>query len=335
MSRTRDKWKKNSLYFAILSVMLLLMFFGAVNTGGIKISFSDLFRGLFFQYNREVEIIFDLRFPRIVIAMLSGAALAVSGVLLQAVMKNPLSDPGIIGISAGAGFFAALVILILPGMFFFMPLFAFVGGIIACALVYGLSWKSGLSPIRIILVGVAVNAVFSGLLKSLGYVSSGVQSSIITSITNASIAMKTWEDAGLLKWYVLIGLVLAMLVSGRCNILSLEDKTVRNLGVNVNWTRLYVSGIAVLLASIATAVAGSISFVGLIVPHIARLLVGSNHRILIPFSILSGSFTVLFADTIGRTIFYPYEIPASIVMAVVGGPFFIYLLRRSEKIYGS
>lgn len=335
MGRTRDKWKKNSLYFAILSVMLLLMFFGAVNTGGIKISFGELFRGLFVKYNKDVEIIFDLRFPRIVIAMLSGAALAVSGVLLQAVMKNPLADPGIIGISAGAGFFAALVILILPGMFFFMPLFAFAGGIIACGLVYGLSWKSGLSPIRIILVGVAVNAVFSGLLNSLGYMSSGTQSSIITSITNTSIAMKTWADADLLKWYVVIGLVLSMLVSGRCNILSLEDKTVRNLGVNVNLTRLYVSGIAVLLASIATAVVGSISFVGLIVPHIARLLVGSNHRILIPFSVLLGSFTVLFADTVGRTIFYPYEIPASIVMAVVGGPFFIYLLRRSEKIYGS
>lgn len=335
MIGTRDKWKKNILYFAMLSFMLLLMFFWAVNTGGIKISFGELFRGLFIRYNKEVEIIFDLRFPRIVIAMLSGAALSVSGVLLQAVMKNPLADPGIIGISAGAGFFAAFVILILPGMFFFMHLFAFAGGIIACALVYGLSWKSGLSPIRIILVGVAINAVFSGLLNSLGYMSSGVQSSIITSITNASIAMKTWEDADLLKWYVLIGLALAMLVSGRCNILSLEDKTVRNLGVNVNFTRLYVSGIAVLLASIATAVAGSISFVGLIVPHIARLLVGSNHRILIPFSILSGSFTVLFADTVGRTILYPYEIPASIVMAVVGGPFFIYLLRRSEKIYGS
>ncbi len=335
MSGTREKRKKNILCFAILSFMLLLMFFLAVNTGGIKISFGELFRGLFIRYNKEVEIIFDLRFPRIVIAMLSGAALAVSGVLLQAVMKNPLADPGIIGISAGAGFFAAFVILLLPGVFLFMPLFAFAGGMIACALVYGLSWKSGLSPIRIILVGVAVNAVFSGLLNSLGYMSSGVQSSIITSITNSNIAMKTWEDAELMKWYVLIGLILAMLVSGRCNILSLEDKTVRNLGVNVNFTRLYVSGIAVMLAGIATAVAGSISFVGLIVPHIARLLVGSNHRILIPFSILSGSFTVLFADTVGRTILYPYEIPASIVMAVVGGPFFIYLLRRSEKIYGS
>lgn len=151
------------------------------------------------------------------------------------------------------------------------------------------------------------------------------------AIVNANISMKTWDDVYNLLIYVLIGLTAAVLVAGKSNLLEMEDKTVRNLGVNVIALRLAVSCIAVLLASISTAVAGTISFVGLIAPHIARIMVGSNHKVLIPFSILLGGFTVLFADTVGRAIAQPYEIPAAVVMAVIGGPFFIVLLRRSDK----
>lgn len=314
--------------------MLIALFFFAINTGGIKISFLELVRGLFVTYNKEVEIIFDLRFPRIIIAMLSGAALAVSGVLFQAVMKNPLADPGIIGVSSGASFFTILLLLLYPQLYFFMPLFAFQGGITACLLVYSLSWKSGLSPLRIILVGVAVNAVFLGLTEGMGFVSGGGQSNIAASI-KGSITMKTWGDVYMLAGYVSVGILLSLLLTGQCNLLALEDKTVRNLGINVTLLRLGISAVAVLLASIATAIVGTVSFVGLIVPHIARLVVGSNHKVLVPFTVLLGSFTMLFADTLGRFVAYPYEIPASVVMAVIGGPFFIVLLRRSEKTYGN
>lgn len=325
------KW----LPFSILSILLAGLFFWAVNTGGIQISFLALCKGLFIEYNRDVEIIFDLRFPRIVIALLAGAALAVSGVLLQAVMRNPLADPGIIGISAGAGFFSALAVVFFPAMFFFVPVFAFAGGIIACLLVYSLSWKSGLSPLRIILVGVAINAVFTGLLSALKFVGGSSAGTIINSIMNASMSMKTWDDVSMLVGYVLVGIAASLFAAGKCNLLALADKTVRSLGVNVNVVRISISAIAVLLASIATAVVGAISFVGLIVPHIARLLVGTDHRILLPFSVLLGAFTVLFADTVGRTVAYPYEIPAAVVMAVAGGIFFIFLLRRSERIDGN
>jgi iron complex transport system permease protein len=131
-----------------------------------------------------------------------------------------------------------------------------------------------------------------------------------------------------------VGLILSVSVSGKCNLLALEDKTARSLGVNVTASRIIVSGIAVLLASIATAVIGPISFLGLIVPHIARLLVGSNHKILIPYSVILGAFTLLLADTVGRTIASPYEISASVIMSVIGGPFFILLLRRSDRRHG-
>ena len=268
---------------------------------------------------------------------LKGAALAtgltVAGVLLQAVMKNPLADPGIIGVSSGASLTAVLITAFVPTLYFFTPLFAFLGGMIAFLLVYSLSWKGGLSPLRIILVGVAVNAMFTGLMSAFNS-GTGSNYSGVASIVNANITMKTWDDFQTLLLYVVIGLIASVFVMGQCNLLALEDKTARSLGVNVTRSRIVISVIAVLLASISTAVIGPISFLGLIVPHIARLLVGSNHKVLVPYSILLGAFTLLLADTVGRTIAAPYEISASIIMSVVGGPFFILLLRRSRQSYG-
>lgn len=155
----------------------------------------------------------------------------------------------------------------------------------------------------------------------------------VASIVEGNITQKTWDDVTTLFPYVLVGLILACIYIGECNLLSLEDKTARGLGLNVNQTRIVISLVAVLLASISTAIAGAVSFLGLIVPHIGRILVGSDHKRLIPFSMLAGAFTFLLADTVGRTIASPYEISAAVIMSVVGGPFFILLLRRSGS-YG-
>ena len=325
--------RKKILSFAITALGLLTLFLVAVNIGSLKVMPLELFKGLFIEYNENVATIYDLRFPRILIAIFGGAATAVSGVLLQAVMKNPLADPGIIGVSSGASLTAVLITAFVPTLYFFTPLFAFLGGMIAFLLVYSLSWKGGLSPLRIILVGVAVNAMFTGLMSAFNS-GTGSNYSGVASIVNANITMKTWDDFQTLLLYVVIGLIASIFVLGQCNLLSLEDKTARSLGVNVTRSRIVISIIAVLLASISTAIIGPISFLGLIVPHIARLFVGSNHKVLVPYSILLGAFTLLLADTLGRTIAAPYEISAAIIMSVVGGPFFILLLRRSRQSYG-
>ena len=259
--------------------------------------------------------------------------LSVSGVLFQAVLKNPLADPGIIGISSGASFVSVLIVAFFPALFFFTPLFAFIGGIMACSIVYSLSYKEGFSPLRIILVGVAVNAVFAGLLSAFNSMS-GKDYTGAAALVNANISMKTWDDVNLLALYAVIGLLISFFMSKGCNLLALEDKTIRGLGINVNVLRVSVSAVAVLLASITTAITGTISFIGLIVPHMGRILVGSEHKYLIPFSALLGAFIMLSADTVGRIIAYPYEISPAIVMSVVGGPFFILLLKRSDKTYG-
>lgn len=325
--------RKKILSFILTAVGLFVLFIFAVNTGSLKVTPSELFSGLFIEYNPDVATIYDLRFPRIFIAMLGGAATAVSGVLLQAVMKNPLADPGIIGVSSGASLVAVIVTAFFPSLFFLTPMLAFIGGLVAFLLVYSLSWKGGLSPLRIILVGVAVNALCTGLMSAFNS-ATGSSYTGVASIVNANITQKTWDDFQTLAVYVVIGLVASFFVTNQCNLLSLEDKTARSLGMNVTRSRIVISVIAVLFASISTAVVGAISFLGLIVPHIARLLVGSNHKVLVPYSILLGAFTLLLADTIGRTVASPYEISAAVVMSVIGGPFFIFLLRRSKQNYG-
>lgn len=321
--------KRKIISFLITGAALIVLFLVAVNTGSLKASPEQILRGLFVAYDETVATIYSLRFPRILIAMLAGASVAVSGVMLQAVMKNPLADPGIMGISSGAGMAAVLVTAFAPSLYLAVPVFAFLGGVFACGLVYLLSWKGDLSPLRVILTGVAVNAFFTGLMSA-GESMMGANYSGAASIVNGNITMKTWEDFRMLFIYAVIGLVLVVFLALKCDILGLEDQTIRSLGIRVNAVRLIVSAAAVLLASISTAVVGSISFLGLLVPHIARLLVGNSHKVLIPYTMLLGAFTLLLADTIGRTIAYPYEINAAVVMAVIGGPSFILLLRRSK-----
>lgn len=321
--------KRKIISFLITGAALIVLFLVAVNTGSLKASPEQILRGLFVAYDETVATIYSLRFPRILIAMLAGASVAVSGVMLQAVMKNPLADPGIMGISSGAGMAAVLVTAFAPSLYLAVPVFAFLGGVFACGLVYLLSWKGDLSPLRVILTGVAVNAFFTGLMSA-GESMMGANYSGAASIVNGNITMKTWEDFRMLFIYAVIGFVLAVFLALKCDILGLEDQTIRSLGIRVNAVRLIVSAAAVLLASISTAVVGSISFLGLLVPHIARLLVGNSHKVLIPYTMLLGAFTLLLADTIGRTIAYPYEINAAVVMAVIGGPSFILLLRRSK-----
>jgi len=320
--------------FAVTAILLVGLFFFAVNQGSIKVSFIELLRGLFIEYNPSVAAIYDLRFPRILIALFGGAALAVAGALFQAVLRNPVADPSIIGISSGAALASALVVGLFPLLYFSSPLFAIGGGLLTFALVYALSFRGGLAPMRVILVGIAVNAVLVGLGEGIGVLMSGGASMGGTVSFTGSLSMKTWNDVRLLVYYVTPALIAAGLLSGRCNLLGLDDDTVRSLGVNVIALRVMVSFVAVTLVSLASAVMGVIAFLGLIVPHVARLLVGSDNRILLPYCALSGAFLMLLADTAGRLIAYPYEINAGILMAIVGGPLFIMLLRGKSTYYG-
>ncbi len=327
-----SKKTKTVLAYAVTAVLLLVAFYVSILAGGIQVTPRELFRGLFVEYDRSVAIIYQLRFPRIFVAMLGGAMMAASGVLLQAVMRNPLAEPGIIGISSGAAFVGALTIAIFPSLSLFTPLFAFLGGLLAFALVYSLAWNGRMSPLRLILVGVAVNAMFTGLSSAFSDMTGGTYSGV-TSIINANISLKDWSDVKVMAIYAAVGLILSCCAVKHCNLLALSDETAASLGVNVNAARILVSLLSVLLASIFTAIIGAVSFLGLIVPHLGRLLVGSDHKVLLPYSALLGALVFLIADTAGRMIAYPYEISPATIMSIVGGPMFIILLKRSRNAY--
>lgn len=319
--------------FFVMLILLLAVSFWAVNTGGLKTTPIQLFRGLFLEYDQTISIILELRFPRIVVAILGGALMAMSGVLMQAVMKNPLADPGIIGITSGATVTALVISAFFPVLAPITPLFSFFGGMAAFFLVYQLAWNGKISPIRLILVGIAVDAVFTGIAQVFTSAAGGNYSGA-ASIINANISLKTWEDVKILLIYGAAAVLCCLLLAGKCNLLALSDQTMHSLGVRVTGLRTAVSILSVGMASIFAAVIGSVSFLGLIVPHIARLLVGSDHRVLLPYSACLGALIFLTADTVGRVVAYPYEISAAVIMSVIGGPMFIILLKRSREIYG-
>lgn len=311
----------------VLALLIFILALIAMKMGSISISYRELFEGLFVTYDKRVATIYDLRFPRIIVALLGGAALSCSGLLFQAVLKNPLADPGIIGISGGASLAASVISGLFPVLYFSVPLFAFLGGLLAFVLIYSLSWKGSLDPVRIILIGIAVAAVFTGLESVLG----GLTDRTGVSVSVSGLAQLVWSDVAMMAVYSIVGLVLALVLSPVCNLLALDDKTVRGLGVNVDLVRFVISVAAVLLVSGVTAVIGVVGFLALIVPHMARRIVGSDHRILVPFCILLGGFVLLLADTVGRCIAPPNEITASVIMSIVGGPFFIILLKRGDR----
>lgn len=322
-------WLKIATAFIVTAILLLVMMICSMLVGGISVSLGDIFRGIFVEYNRDVAIVVELRFPRIFVSLLGGAAMAVSGVLLQAVMRNPLADPGIIGISSSSAFFAVLVTAFLPAISFLAPVFSFIGGFLAFIIVYVLAIKGGMSNTRLILIGLAVSTFFTALNSAFGQLTGG--NSYAQSIVDGIIKSKTWDDVLVMAISVAVGAVLCLFCVKRCNILSLSDRLAGSIGINVPRSRFAISAVAVLLSAASTAIIGAVSFLGLIVPHIARLLVGNDHKKLIPYSAILGAFVFLAADTFGRWIAYPYEISASILMAVVGGPVFIFLLLRSKK----
>ncbi|MEF9991719.1 MAG: iron ABC transporter permease [Romboutsia sp.] len=311
---------------SIISLATLLLL--ASTVGSVNLRFSEIISSLINNDNRLVTtIVYKMRLPRNILATLVGANLAVSGVLLQSVMKNPLADPGITGVSSGASVAAIVILLLAPSYTNILPIVAFIGGSIACLLVFVMAWKNGLKPERIVLAGVAINTILGGIIAFLSTMySDRIQSAMLW--LNGSLATKTWLDVNMLFWYSVIGLTIALLLIRSANVLQLGDEAAVNLGFNVNLTRLSISAVAVFLAATSTAVVGVISFVGLIVPHIARMIMGSDHKYTIPFSMVLGSIVFLVADTLGRTIGGAVEIPVGVIMSIVGGPFFLYLLRK-------
>ena len=306
--KLNKKYLTIGISFIMLAVLLVLL----STIGSVNLSFNEIIKALINDDNKVVTtIVYKMRLPRNILAALVGANLAVAGILLQSVMKNPLADPGITGVSTGASVAAIIILLLAPKYTNILPIVAFVGGAIACILVFLMAYKNGIKPGRIVLAEVAVNTILGGVISFLSTMySDRIQSAMLW--LNGSLATKTWVDVNMLFGYSIIALIVSLLLIRSANVLQLGDEAATNLGFNVNLTRLLISGVAVFLAAISTSVVGVISFVGIIVPHISRMIMGSDYKYTIPFSMVLGSIVLLVADTLGRTIGGAIEIPVGV-----------------------
>ena len=326
--------KKNRTKVLIIifsGVFLGVLAILSMRFGSVSFTYREIIDTIFGGgTNLSQNIIMNVRLPRVITAILVGANLAVSGTLLQAVMQNPLADPGITGVNSGASLVAIFIMMLFPGYTFLVPIAAFGGGLLACMMVYLLAWKNGIKPMRIILAGVAVNAILGSGTALLSVLYSDRIQGVI-SWMNGSLVGKSWTDISSLAVYSFIGLTASFFCIRYANALQLGDKMAANVGVNTNVYRMLLSLTAVFLAGVSVAITGPIGFVGLAVPHISRLIVGSDHKYLLPSSIFFGSIMVLLGDTFARTVASPIELPVGLIMAVVGAPFFLYLLRRGAR----
>lgn len=322
---------KTKVLIIILSLIVLgLLAVLTIGIGSTDISIKDIIY-VFLGKGDEINasIIMDMRLPRIIVAMFVGASLAISGALLQAVMRNPLADPGITGVSSGASLVAIVVMIYFPQLYGILPLMAFLGAILACVMVFALSWDNGLNSLRIILAGIAVNAIFLGATSLLSILNSDKIQGVLLWI-NGSLAYRGWNEVKYLVPYSVMGMILSLFCIKGANLLALGDDVAINLGVNVNKTRIFISLVAVFLAGISTSIVGIIGFLGLIVPHICRLIVGYDYKYVIPMSAIWGASLLLLADTLARYIARPIELPVGVIMSMIGGPFFLFLLRRRK-----
>ena len=330
-SRTEAGLLRVSGVLLLLLVILAALAVVSVAIGSAGYSVPEILKAVVSPDQSPIKIIvLSLRLPRMILAILIGASLAASGALLQSVMRNPLADPGTIGVSAGAGTAATTILLLFPGLSASVPVFAFGGAALACVLIYVMAWKDGVDPTRIILSGVAINSVLGAYNSLLQLLNSDSLQGVL-AFMNGSLSGKSWYQVKILAVYSIIGLILSFFCIRSANTLQLGDEMAKSLGLKVNASRVFLSAVSAFLAAATVSVAGMIGFVGLVVPHIARLLVGSNYKSMLPVSILLGSVVLLAADTVGRTVVPGMEIPVGIIMSVCGGPFFLYMLRKGSK----
>lgn len=329
---------RNTVIVAVFVALLIISFIVSMNTGYTKLSPLDTLRTLFGGGTaKENLILFDFRLPRIIISIMVGAGLALSGCIIQGISKNALADPGLLGINAGAGLMVILYVMFFGAKSFMsvftLPFLALAGAGVTAVVIYTLAYKKdeGIAPMRLILTGVAIQAGISAFTTLLVVKLDETQFDFVATWQAGSIWGSNWRFVlALLPWLLLL-IPYVMYKARVLDVLNMGDDVAYSLGASVERERRWLLASAVALAASCVAVSGSISFVGLIAPHLARRLVGPKHVILLPTCALTGAVLVSAADTIARVIVQPSEIPTGIMVAIIGAPYFLYLLANSRQ----
>ncbi|TKI53740.1 iron ABC transporter permease [Lysinibacillus mangiferihumi] len=313
------------LVLAVLVALSLSM--GAANT-----SLQDVYQAIIGQESgKHYTILREIRFPRIIAAIFVGSALAVAGAIMQGVTRNPLADPGLLGLTAGANAALAFMLALLPQSSYYMLILAcFIGAGIGMIIVYsiGISTKRGFSPLKLVLAGAAVSALLQAVADGTGILFKIAKD--VSMWTSGGLVGTTWQ-ALIIVPFIIIGLVIAFIFSRQLTILSLNEEVAVGLGQNTTLIKVMMMFVVVILAGSAVALVGNLAFIGLMVPHIVRALVGTDYRFVLPMSALIGGLLMVIADLLARIVNAPYETPVVAIISILGLPFFLLLVRKGGR----
>ncbi|MBO1512642.1 FecCD family ABC transporter permease [Metabacillus bambusae] len=322
---------------SILLFGIVLLFFSiiiSIHFGAANLSYRDVVYAIF-QFDKENSahiIIRELRLPRAIAAICVGAALAVSGAIMQGMTRNPLASPSIMGVTAGSSFLIAIALAFIPGITYLgLMMFSFIGAGVGATLVFGISSlsKGGITPVKLALAGSAITSLLSSLSTA-----TGIKFNISKDISYwfvGGVSSVQPQHIYFALPFILGGLVFALFLSRSISILSLGEETAKGLGQNTSLVKLSGTIVVLLLTGAAVSIAGMIGFIGLVIPHITRFLVGTDYRWIIPFSAILGGILLIAADIVGRMVNPPFETPVGAVTAIIGVPFFLYLARKEGR----
>ncbi|MEI3579937.1 MAG: iron ABC transporter permease [Acutalibacteraceae bacterium] len=330
----KERAGRREAILLVSGVLLLVLAAASICMGAVPVTLRELAEVLTTGETTTSagRIIWFVRMPRTLAAILAGSALAVSGAVLQTVLNNPLASPSIIGVNAGSGLFTIALAAFFPGAVRYTPAAAFLGALFAVFAVYGIARKTGASRMTIVLSGVAVSSFLSAFTDAILTFVPDTQMNRMAFLIG-SFSGVSMDQVRFAAGYILFGVAVSVVLSYDMNVLALGEETAASLGLRTGLYRMVFLVTAALLAGSAVSFSGLIGFVGLIVPHAGRMLVGQDNRYLIPLCVLLGGAFTLGCDIIARVLFAPFELPVGIVMSFLGGPFFIYLLlsRKGRK----
>ncbi|NUB90428.1 iron ABC transporter permease [Haloterrigena sp. SYSU A558-1] len=354
-TRDREGWVTGTLVLFCLASAVITVVAGLVQVtfGEYSMTFVEAWSAVFeptvlfnleawssFLFGTELPemstdsvVVWNLRLPRVFVAIIAGATLAISGAIFQAVTRNELASPFVLGVSSGAGFAVLATLVVFTGLAPYLPLIAALGGTVAFLIVYGIAWKGGTSPVRLVLAGVIVNMVFQSLQQGLFFFVDdlGVAQTAIAWLTG-SFTGTGWGEVRIALIPGIAAIAIALASSRQLNVLLLGETTAKSLGMRVERVRFFLSGVAILAASVAIAVAGIVSFFGLVVPHIVRNVVGGDYRQLMVGCLFAGPALMVTADVGARLALGGMQMPVGVVTGLVGGPYFLYLMRKQQSM---
>ena len=324
-----------SLKFLIGGLLLIVVFCLALVLGAAQTTVQDVWNAVFSTIKSDsINILREIRLPREVGAVLVGAALAISGAIMQGITRNPLADPGLLGLTSGANAALAVTIALLPATNYLgITIACFIGSAVGAIMVFsiGAARKGGFSPLRIVLAGAAVSAFLYAIADGVGIYFK--ISKDVSMWTSGGLIGTSWSQLQIISPFIILGILVSLLLSRQLTILSLNEEVAVGLGQRILLVKMVLFIVVILLAGSSVALVGNMAFVGLMVPHIVRAIVGTDYRFIIPMSAIVGAILMVLADTIGRTINVPYETPVAAIIAIMGLPFFLIIVRKGGKVF--